>query len=194
VTAELKQMEEANQPISPDLKAALMRDATAAFGPVDAKVQIVEFSDFQCPYCAKAADVVHQVKEKYGDRVRFVFRQFPLGMHPLARPAAEAALAAGSQGKFWEFHDLLFKNQQQLGRPNLEEHAKKAGLDVAAFKKSLDDHKFGAAVDADMKLGADVKVNGTPTMFINGTRITDPASFPAVAEAIDNALSGKTPG
>jgi protein-disulfide isomerase len=194
VVAELKQMEQQNQPISPDLRAALMRNATSAFGPDAAKVQIVEFSDFQCPYCAKAAEVVQQVKQKYGDRVRFVFRQFPLGMHPRAREAAEAALAAGGQGKFWELHDLLFKNQQQLGRANLEEHAKTAGLDVAAFKKALDEHKYGSVVDADMKLGADAQVNGTPTMFVNGARVSNPASFEAVSEMIENVLSGKVPG
>jgi protein-disulfide isomerase len=194
VIAELKQMEQANQPITAEQRAALMRDPAAAFGPENASVQIVEFSDFQCPYCARAADVVHQIKEKYGSKVRFVFRQFPLSMHPRAREAAEAALAAGGQGKFWELHDLLFKNQQQLGRDNLEAHAKKVGLDVTAFKKALDDHKFGAVVDADLKLGADVQVNGTPTMFINGARVSNPADFGSVSEAIENALSGKAPG
>jgi protein-disulfide isomerase len=194
VITELKNMEQANQPLSPELRAALVRDPAATFGPANAKVEIVQFSDFQCPYCAKAADVVHQIKAKYGDRVKFVFRQFPLTMHPRARDAAEAALAAGSQGKFWEFHDLLFKNQQQLGRANLEEHAKAAGLDVAAFKKALDEHKYGPAIDADLKLGADVKVQGTPSMFVNGARVSDPASFAPVAEMIESALSGQTPG
>jgi len=194
VITELQGMEKANQPIPPEQQAALMRDAASAFGPDGAKVQIVEFSDFQCPYCARAADVVRLIKEKYGDRVRFVFRQFPLGMHPQARGAAEAALAAGSQGKFWEYHDVLFKNQQQLAPANLEEHAKKLGLNVAAFKKSMDEHKFGPAVEADMKLGQDVSVNGTPTMFVNGVRVNNPASFDSVSEQIENVLTGKTPG
>jgi protein-disulfide isomerase len=138
--------------------------------------------------------VVHQIKEKYGDRVRFTFRQFPLPMHPNAHAAAEAALAANTQGKFWEFHDRLFKNQNQLDRAGLEEHAKQTGLNLATFKKSLDDHKFAPAVDTDVKLGEQVQVQGTPSMFINGARVQNPASFEAVQEMIEAALKGSTPG
>src|SRR5205823_8870274 len=182
VTAELQKMEQANQPLTPELQTAITQSAGGvSFGPAAAKVQIVEFSDFQCPYCSRAATVVHQIKEKYGDRVRFTFRQFPLPMHPNARGASEAALAANSQGKFWEFHDRLFKNQGQLDRAGLEEQAKQAGLNLASFKKSLDDHKFASAVDSDVKLGEQVQVQGTPSMFVNGTRVANPTSFEAVA-------------
>jgi len=194
VTAELQKMEQANQPLSAELQAAIAQGGGVSFGPANAKVQIVEFSDFQCPYCSRAATVVHQIKEKYGDRVRFTFRQFPLPMHPNAHAAAEAALAANTQGKFWEFHDRLFKNQNQLDRAGLEEHAKQTGLNLAAFKKSLDDHKFAPAVDTDVKLGEQVQVQGTPSMFINGARVQNPASFEAVGEMIEAALKGSTPG
>lgn len=193
VTAELQKMEQANQPLSAEMQTAIALGG-ASFGPANAKVQIVEFSDFQCPYCSQAATVVHQIKEKYGDRVRFTFRQFPLPMHPNARIAAEAALAANGQGKFWEFHDRLFKNQNQLDRAGLEDQAKQTGLNLAAFKKSLDDHKFAAAVDADMKLGQQIQVQGTPSMFINGTRVANPTSFEAIAQIIEAALKGAPPG
>jgi protein-disulfide isomerase len=193
ITEDLKKMEAANQPLSPDLQAAILAGAPA-FGPENSPVKIVEFSDFECPYCSRAADVVHQIRTKYGDKVRFVFRQFPLPMHPHARGAAEAALAANAQGKFWEFHDQLFKNQQALERPQLEEHAKKSGLDMTQFKKSLDDKKFGDQVEADMKLGEKVQVQGTPTMFLNGARVENPTDFTALASLIDAALAGTPPG
>jgi protein-disulfide isomerase len=194
ILEDLKKMEAANQPISAELQAAIAANTAPAFGPENASVKIVEFSDFQCPFCSKAADVVHQIKEKYGDKVRFVFRQFPLPMHGQAHVAAEAALAADAQGKFWEYHDLLFKNQQALDRAGLENHAKTAGLNLAQFKKALDDKKLAEQVDADMKLGEKVQVQGTPTMFVNGARVDNPSDFNAVAGMIDAALKGPTPG
>lgn len=195
VVSSLKQMEEsnkraeeANKPLSTDLQATLVKDPGASFGPADSKVQIVEFSDFQCPYCARAAEVVEKIKEKYGTKVHFVFRQFPLSFHQNAKQAAEASLAAGSQGKFWDFHDRLFKNQSQLDREGLEQAAKAAGLNVAAFTKALDEHKFGPAVESDLKLGEQAHVQGTPTMFINGAAVPNPTSFEAVSALIDKAL------
>ena len=134
VAAELKSMEDANKPLSAEQQAAIAAPSPSSFGPANSKVQVVEFSDFQCPFCSQAASVVHQIKQKYGDKVRFTFRQFPLPMHPNAREAAEAALAAGTQGKFWEFHDRLFQNQKQLDRAALEEHAKQTGLNLAALR------------------------------------------------------------
>jgi protein-disulfide isomerase len=190
IIADLKKMEAANQPLSPEIAASIANSKGPAFGPANAKVTVVEFSDFQCPYCSKAASVVDQVKEKYSDRVRFVFRQFPLPMHENARGAAEAALAANAQGKFWEFHDKLFQNQTQLTRPGLEGFAKDAGLNVAEFKKALDDKTYAAEVDSDVKLGESVAVQGTPTMFINGARVANPTSFETVSAQIDTALKG----
>ena len=191
IVADLKKMEAANQPLSAEVAANIAKGKAPSFGPEDAKVTVVEFSDFQCPYCSRAATVVDQVKEKYGTRVRFIFRQFPLPMHENARGAAEAALAANAQGKFWEFHDKLFQNQGKLTRDGLESFAKEAGLNVAEFKKALDGKTYAADVDADMKLGESVAVQGTPTMFINGARVANPTSFEAIAAQIDGALSGK---
>jgi protein-disulfide isomerase len=194
ITADLKKMEAANAPLAPELAASMAKGNAGAFGPADAKVTVVEFSDFQCPYCSRAATAVDQIKEKYGTRVRFVFRQFPLPMHPNARGAAEAALAANAQGKFWEFHDKMFQNQSKLDRADLEGFAKDVGLDVAAFKKALDSKTYAADVDADMKLGESVAVNGTPTMFINGARVQNPTSFEAISAQIEGVLSGKPAG
>ncbi|MET0286302.1 MAG: thioredoxin domain-containing protein, partial [Polyangiales bacterium] len=152
------------------------------------KVTIVEFSDFQCPFCSRAADATHKVKEKYGDKVRFVFRQFPLSFHKDAHTAAEASLAANAQGKFWEYHDKLFANQQKLDRASLDGYAKELGLNVEKFKKSLDSKEFGAAVDGELKMGEEVAVQGTPTMFLNGARIADPTNFDAISAQIEEAL------
>jgi protein-disulfide isomerase len=160
-----------------------------SFGPENAAVTLVEFSDFQCPYCSRAAGMVTKLKEKYGDRVRFVFRQFPLSFHQNAQVAAEASLAAHAQGKFWQYHDKLFADQSKLDRASLEATAKAVGLDMAAFKKALDDKTYAAAVAADLKLGEQVAVDGTPTLFLNGKRISvDPSDFDAVAKLIDTAL------
>ena len=166
-----------------------------AFGPENARVQIVEFSDFQCPFCSRAASAVSQLKQKYEKDVRFVFRQFPLQMHPDARPAAIASLEAEAQGKFWAFHDKLFENQSQLDRASLEKHAQAVGLDMVKFKKALDESTHGAAVDRDMKLGEDVKVNGTPTIFLNGKRVQNATDFAAMSAEIDAELKkAPTPG
>ena len=126
--------------------------------------------------------------EKYGDKVRFVFRQFPLPFHGDARLAAQAALAAHQQGKFWEFHDLLFANQKALTRPSLMDYAKQVNLDVPQLEKALADKSLEAQVDADVKLGDEVNVSGTPTVFINGKRVANPTEFEPVAKLIDAAL------
>ncbi|MDX2052174.1 MAG: thioredoxin domain-containing protein [Polyangiaceae bacterium] len=182
----------ANKPLPADVQAKIAATDAPSFGPADAKVTIVEFSDFECPYCSRAAAVTEQIRAKYKDRVRFVFRQFPLPMHSNAKKAAEAALAANAQGKFWEFHDLMFKNQKQLEESALEGYAKQAGLNVAGFKDALSTSKFSAQVDADTKLGQEVGVQGTPTMFINGKRIDNPSDFGSISTTLDGLL--KTAG
>jgi protein-disulfide isomerase len=133
---------------------------------------------------------VHKIRERYADKVRFVFRQFPLPMHPDAHLASEASLAAHRQGKFWEFHDLLFANQQALSRSSLEDYARQAKLNLVDLQKALDSQTEKAAVDADVSLGEGVQVNGTPTLFINGKRVANPTEFEPVAQLIDEALGG----
>ena len=188
VLAELKRMEEAKKPLDPAKQALIAAADAPSFGPATARVTIVEFSDFQCPYCSRAANAVKQIKEKYGNQVRFVFRQFPLSFHQNAHLAAEASLAANEQGKFWEYHDKLFANQNALDRASLEKYAKEVGLKLPEFKKALDDKQFAAKADADMKLGQDVAVNGTPTMFLNGKRVDNPTDFAGISKLIDEAM------
>jgi protein-disulfide isomerase len=194
VASDLKRREDRNKPLAADKIAEIAKPGAPAFGPDASAVTIVEFSDFQCPFCSRAANTVHQLKEKYGTKVHFVFRQFPLSFHNQAHLAAEAALAAHAQGKFWEFHDKLFADQTKLARPALEQTAHDVGLDVAAFKKALDSKEFAAAVDADQKLGEAVAVDGTPTMFLNGKRVADPTNFEGISKQIDAALGAKSPG
>lgn len=188
VLGELKQREAQTAPLSAAAQAKIAAKGAPSFGPDDAKVTVVEFSDFECPYCSRAANVVHEIRKKYGDRVRFVFRQFPLPMHPQAHLAAQASLAAAEQGKFWEFHDLLFQNQRALTRDSLEGYAQQLSLNVPKLKQALDGQTQKAKVDADVALGEEVFVNGTPTVFINGKRVANPTEFEPVAKMIDEAL------
>lgn len=190
VLADLQRMEKSNKPLDAQEQAALVTGTPPSFGARGARVTLVIFSDFQCPYCSRAADTTQKVKAKYGKQVYFVFRQFPLSFHQNAQVAAEASLAAHAQGKFWAMHDKLFANQGALGREKIDGYAKEIGLDVARFKKALDGGDLTKAVDDDLALGAKVNVNGTPTMFLNGTRIQNPTDFEAVAAAIDGALQG----
>lgn len=188
VLAGLKKQEEKNKPLSPEVQTKLTQGNPPTFGPKDSKVVVVEFSDFQCPYCSRAANAVNDIKKKYGDKVLFVFRQFPLSFHENAHISAEASLAAHAQGKFWELHDKMFENQRKLDRASLDGYAKEVGLNVAEFKKALDDKKYKDQVDAELKLGEEVAVDGTPTMFINGKRVSNPTSVEEVSKAIDEAL------
>jgi protein-disulfide isomerase len=191
VLGDLKKMEMKNAPLAPEKIALIASGANLpSFGPEGAKVTIVEFSDFECPYCSRAASATKQIKDKYGDKVRVVFRQFPLSFHPNAHVAAQASLEANAQGKFWQFHDKLFENQKALDRASLETAAKDLGLDVAKLKKALDDKTHAATVDAEMKLGEEVAVDGTPTMFLNGKRVSNPTDFDAISKEIDAALAG----
>lgn len=188
ILVDLKKQELANQPLTAELVAKVAAGDAPSFGPADAKVTVVEFSDFECPYCSRAANVASQVKEKYGTKVRFVFRQYPLSFHDNARVAAEASLEAHKQGKFWEFHDKMFANQRALDRASLEGYAKDLKLDLTKFKGALDGKMHSPQVQADMELGNEVAVQGTPTMFVNGKRVENPTDFGEVSQAIDAAL------
>lgn len=190
VLAQLQRMEAKNKPLPEDKIAKLGAGDVPAFGPPDAKVTVVEFSDFQCPYCSLAANAVNELKDKYGDRVRFVFRQYPLNFHKEAHLAGQASLAAHAQGKFWEYHDKLFANQKALGRADLEKYAEEVGLDMDAFKKALDEGTYKATVDAELELGGEVFVEGTPTMFVNGVRVANATDVQSISTAIDKALAG----
>lgn len=141
----------------------------ASLGPDDAPVTIIEFSDYQCPFCKRAEPVIEQVLELYPDQVRFVFQHFPLdNIHPRARAASEAALCAGDQDKFWPYHALLFGDGASLEVAGLEAAAEQAELDLDRFRTCVEERQYQAVVEADLSSGRKVGVTGTPAFFING--------------------------
>ena len=140
-------------------------------GPADAPVTLVEYGDYECPYCGAAYPIIKEVQSRMGDRLRFVFRNFPISTsHPHAEQAAEAAEAAASQGKFWEMHDLLYENQEHLDDADLHRYADQLGLDVGVFDEELAEHVHAERVREDFMSGVRSGVNGTPTFYINGAR------------------------
>ncbi|MEP7289469.1 MAG: DsbA family protein [Chloroflexota bacterium] len=163
-----------------------------AWGPADAKVTLVEFSDFQCPYCELWFQRVYpKLKQNYGDKIHFVYRHFPLGapMHPDSEPAALAAECAKEQNKFWEYHDVLFSNQSDLSRGALIKYAGDVKVgNVDQFTKCFDTQKFKQIVDSDFNEGAGYSVNGTPTFFINGNILVGAQDYSVFASMIDKEL------
>jgi protein-disulfide isomerase len=160
-----------------------------ARGPAKAPIQIVEFSDFECPFCFRVNPTIAQLFSTYGDRVRLVYRHYPLPNHPNARPAAEAAACANEQGKFWEYHDRLFANQAHLAAGDLKQHAAELGLDAAAFAACVDSRKFQKDVDADMDAAQALGVSGTPHFFINGRPLSGAQPFESFKAVIDDELA-----
>lgn len=159
------------------------------YGNKDAKVVIHEFSDFQCPFCARGNEVVQQIKTEYGDKVKIVFRHFPLSFHPEANPASLATMCAHKQGKFWEMHDLMFAKQSELNTESYKTWAKDLALDVEAFNKCYDSAEFQSAIDADMKAAEQLGVNSTPTFFVNGKKVAGALPFGQFKAMIDEELA-----
>ena len=153
-----------------------------------AKVTIVEWSDFQCPYCKAAVPTLQKIEQAYGESVRVVFRHQPLPMHANAKLAAEASMAAHEQGKFWDYHDKLFSNQSSLDRASLEQYAGAIGLEMTKFKAALDSGRFRAKVDSDAAAGAAVGASGTPTFFVNGRQLVGAVPFESFKAMIDEEL------
>jgi protein-disulfide isomerase len=157
-------------------------------GPRAAPVTLVEYGDYECPYCGQAYNVVKELEIRAGNLMRFVFRNFPLTtIHPHAERAAEAAEAAGAQGKFWEMHDLLFENQQALEDEDLLEYAALVGLDIPRFVREMREGRYLNRIREDFLSGARSGVNGTPTLFINGLRHDGPRDLATLMAAIENA-------
>ena len=167
---------------------AIKLEHTAVKGPAAATISLVEFSDFECPYCAQAAPILQQLAAAYLAQVRFAFKHYPLLMHKESPLAHEAAIAAGDQGKFWEMHDTLFASQDKLTRDDLIAKANQLNLDVSRFTKDLDSHRFKPQVDADRQEGNRLGVDGTPFFFINGHAISGAVDLPTFKKLIDAAL------
>lgn len=158
-------------------------------GPKDAPITIVEFSDFQCPYCKRAEDALKVIREKYGDKVRLVYRDYPLPMHQNAEKAAEAGLCAQEQGKFWPLHDVMFNDQSKLSPPELKASAAKAGLDSGKFNQCLDQSRYADAVHKSADAGSDLGVDGTPAFYINGRFLGGAQPPQAFEQIIDDELA-----
>lgn len=137
-------------------------------GETTASATLVEFSDFQCPACQAFFPTVKELEQKFSGKLKVVYRHFPIPRHEFARKAAEASEVANAQGKFWEYHDILFEKSPSLSVSELKQYAKDLGLDSEKFNKELDEGKYASDVEADYKLGMSIKINATPTFYLNG--------------------------
>lgn len=165
----------------------------ALLGSADAKVKIVEFSDFQCPHCSRAKLILDEVKKKYKNDVAIVFKHYPLPFHTQARIASNASLCAKSinESSFWKMYDYMFDNQTKLTAENLKEQAKKIGLDMTKFNECFDANKFDTQIQADIDQGNSIGVKSTPTLFVNGQLVMGAQSAEVLSEIIDEELQKK---
>ena len=164
--------------------------SSAIKGKKEAPVTIIEFSDFQCPYCARLQPTLSQVLAAYPEDVKLVFKDFPLSFHKQAKNAAKAARAAGDQGKYWEMHDLIFKDFNKLTDDSYKQYAAQLKLDEAKFLADFNSNKYDALIEQDIVLGRSVGVSGTPTLFMNGKRMQN-RSFEDFKAEIDGYLKKK---
>ena len=177
-----------NQRASSNALAAPVTLSDHILGHESARVTLVEYGDFECPYCAAAHVIVKKVQEIMADQLRFVFRHFPLTqIHPHAEPAAEASEAAGAQGQFWEMHDVLYENQPMLDSLHLVMFAQELGLDGTRFVRELKEGIYRERVRRDFLGGVRSGVNGTPAFFINGIRYDGSWDLPPLVEALESA-------
>jgi protein-disulfide isomerase len=157
-------------------------------GRAEAPVTLLEYGDYECPYCGAAYPIVKQVQSQMGDRLRFVFRNFPISTsHPHAEQAAEAAEAAAAQGRFWEMHDHLYEHQRHLEAGDLRTYAEELGLDVERFDRELAENVHAARVREDFMSGVRSGVNGTPTFYVNGNRHDGPYDLDSLLAALERA-------
>jgi protein-disulfide isomerase len=163
-------------------------DEAMSRGPAAAPVTIVEWSDYECPYCKQAQEVLQRLRAEFPDTVRLVFKDFPLRSHPQALPAALAARCAGAQGRYWEYHDLLFVAQPDFARDQLIVYARRLGLDAGTFTDCLDSGRFREAVLADQREGRAAGVRATPTFFINQRKVEGVLPLEEFRAAIQQAL------
>lgn len=180
-----------SRPAGPDLKRihTVKTVGAPAKGPEAAPVTIVEFSDFQCPFCARVVPTLKQIEDTYKDRVRIVWKHLPLSIHKDAVGAAMAAEAAGKQGKFWEFHDRLFVDRTKLGPEDLKQHARDLHLDMNRFEADLASGADKKKIDADVAEAEALGIQGTPGIFINGRFVEGAQPYEVFAKIIDEELT-----
>ena len=172
----------------PRVEVAFAADAQA-LGPATAPVTIVEYSDYQCPYCRRAAPTVERVLKEYEGKVRFVYRDYPLNFHPRAVPASVAARCAAEQNKFWDYHNNLMNQQGDLSDADLQKRAEATGLDIAAFSSCYGSQRHNEAIMAAFREGQSYGVTGTPAFFVNGRMVSGAQPFEAFKAIIDDELS-----
>ncbi len=179
--------------VAPADQKLLLNDNSHKISAPDSKVTIVEFGDYQCPACGAAYPIVKRLLSEYNGKINFVFRNFPLSIHPNAQKAAQAAEAAASQGKFWEMHDKLYVDQatwSQAGDPQeiFIGYAKDLGLDADVFKKDINDNKYTGIINTDSNDGTKLGVDSTPTFFLNGNKIVGVPTYEELKASIDKNL------
>lgn len=168
-------------------------DSDPVRGPADAPVEIVEFSDFQCPFCLRATVTLAELMERHGNQIRFIYKDYPLPNHPHAFKAAEAGNCANEQGRFWDYHDKLFDSQQALDAASLKEYASELGMDPAAFADCLDEGRYAEQVQQDLAIGRRYGVSSTPTLFINGRVVFGAAPLEAFDRIVQEELAAASP-
>ena len=178
----------ARRPQTPDTNFDIKVGNAPVRGPANAKVTIVEFSDFQCPYCARVTPTLERIKAEYGDDVRLIFKHLPLPNHARAPAAHAASEAAHRQGKFWEMHDKIFEKPRDLAPATFERYASEIGLDVERYKRDVVSDSVKNQVDADLRQSRDLGVNSTPAFFINGRYVAGAKPFESFKRVIDDAL------
>jgi protein-disulfide isomerase len=173
-------------------RVAVQSSGHPALGPADAPVTIVEFTDFQCPFCKRSEDTIKQLRAQYGDKIRLVHMDFPLSFHSHALDAAKAARCANDQGKFWQYRDALFADQSKLSATDLKATAKQLGLNTTQFDSCFDKSKYQAAIQSDLAEGNQLGVDGTPAFFIDGRSLVGAQPLSAFTEVVDDELAKNT--
>lgn len=189
VLDQLREQERRHQPLTEQEAGRVRNEGNPPVrGAEEASAFVVVFADFECPYCGKLKPMMDRLFKTYGDRVAFIYRHYPLPMHEHAKLAAEAAAEAHAQGKFWAMYSELYVNQYALSRSDLELYAQEAGLDMEAFRAALDDHRHAPAVEADLALGKEISLSGTPTIIMGRQRVP-PKSYAKLVEAMEAMLA-----
>ena len=172
-----------------NLNIPVNRNRDHISGPDTAPITLVEYGDYECPYCGQAYPIIKQIQDYFGDNLRFVFRNFPLSqVHPHAQRAAEVAEEAADQNKFWNMHDYLYEHQQALDDNHLEKYAKIIGLDLERFNKDMENHIHVPRIREDFLSGIQSGVNGTPSFYINGTRYDGSWDFDTLVQILTSVI------
>lgn len=179
--------------LDPPRKQLAVQTHDPVRGPASAPITIIEFSDFQCPFCGRVTPTLDKLRAAYPDKIRFVFKDFPLPNHAEAPKASEAAHCAGDQSKYWEMHDRLFANQQALAVPALKAHAAVLGLDAAKFDQCLDSDKYADIVKADLDEGQKLGIQSTPTLFVNGRPVIGAQPYEYFVTVVEEELARPKP-